>query len=304
MIKFLHNKEIDKRAWDLCVEESPEGQIFHYSWYLDSCDPDWHGLVDSNYDYVLPISIRSKFRIQYAYQPFFVRHGGVIGKENVSKEITLQFIRAIPAAIKYIDFCFYNQNLMLFPDFTIQKRHYQLLDISGNYNQIATEYSENHKRSLRKAEKAKLIIQSDYNPDTVVEQFRVHKKDTIKAFDEGDYRTLNHLMKAVAAQNASLCHAVLDTSGHLMAAGFFMISHNRIVYLKGFSSPEGRNAGAMHFLFDKLIRSYAGTDMKLDFGGSDVENVARFYKGFGAADCLYLRLRQNRLPQFLRWLKK
>jgi hypothetical protein len=304
MIKFLHNKEINKSAWDLRVEESPEGQIFHYSWYLDVCDPDWHGLVDSDYNYILPISIRSKFGIQYAYQPFFVRHGGVIGKESVSKEVTHQFITAIPAEIKYIDFCLYNQQSTFFTDFRIQERHYQLLDISGSYDQIAAAYSENHKRSLRKAEKAKLIIQPDYNPNTVVEQFRILKKDTIKAFDEGDYRTLNNLMQVISTHNASQCHAVLDASGLLMAAGFFMISHNRIIYLKGFSSPEGRNAGAMHFLFDRLIRTYAGTDKKLDFGGSDVENVARFYKGFGAADCLYLRLRQNRLPQLLRWLKK
>lgn len=304
MIRFLQHKEIDKVAWDRCVQNSEEGQLFNFSWYLDVCDKNWCGMVEDDYRAVFPLSFRTKFGIRYVYQPFFTRHGGVIATEKSTAAQRLSFLRAIPAGFRYMDFCLHERHQEDFPGAEIIHRKYQILDLSDSYDKIQAGYSENHKRSLRKAEKSNLSIQPDYNPNTVVEQFRLLKKENITAFDEGDYTVLRQLMKSVTAHTQSRCHAVATPEGLVMAAGYFMQYENRLIYLKGFSSPEGRSAGAMHFLFDRIIRSLAGTEMKLDFGGSDVENVARFYKGFGAADCLYLRLRQNRLPQLIRWMKK
>ena len=83
-----------------------------------------------------------------------------------------------------------------------------------------------------------------------------------------------------------------------------METNDRIVYLKGFTSSEGKKCGAMHFLFDFLIHELSNKRKVLDFGGSNVESVARFYKGFGAKDCLYLHLQLNRLPSIIKWLKR
>ena len=90
----------------------------------------------------------------------------------------------------------------------------------------------------------------------------------------------------------------------VIAGAFLMESHERMVYLKGFSKEEGKKNGAMHFLFDQLIQQQAGSHKTLDFGGSSVDSVARFYKSFGALDCVYLHLRKNRLPKLLRWIKR
>ena len=304
MIRFLHHKEIDKRAWDDCVRQSEEGQIFNLSWYLDVCDRNWCGLVEDDYSAVFPVSYRIKFGIKYLYQPFFTRHGGVISIGKSIEKQRLQFLKAIPFEFRYIDLCLHKGHKELLPESEVITRKYQALQLGATYDQLQERYSDNHKRSLRKAEKNNLSILPDYNPDAVVEQFRILKKDTITAFDEGDYKILNQLMKSVAVNAASRCDAVVTKEGLVVAAGYFMLYKNTLVYLKGFSSPEGRANGSMHFLFDRVIRSLAGKEMQLDFGGSDVENVSRFYKGFGAADSLYLRFRQNRLPHLIRWLKK
>jgi hypothetical protein len=57
-------------------------------------------------------------------------------------------------------------------------------------------------------------------------------------------------------------------------------------------------------LFDFFIQKHAGTDSLLDFGGSSVETVARFYKNFGAKDCVYLQLKKNTLPGIVKWFSK
>jgi hypothetical protein len=59
----------------------------------------------------------------------------------------------------------------------------------------------------------------------------------------------------------------------------------------------------MHFLFDNIIYQFAGHNMFLDFEGSEIESIARFFKGFGSDKVNYYRLKLNRLPFFLKWMK-
>jgi len=63
-----------------------------------------------------------------------------------------------------------------------------------------------------------------------------------------------------------------------------MIVHHqkRIINIINTSSTEGKNTGASHFLFDSIIQTYAGKQITMDFEGSSVHSIARFYEGFGA----------------------
>jgi hypothetical protein len=56
-------------------------------------------------------------------------------------------------------------------------------------------------------------------------------------------------------------------------------------------------------LVNAFIQEHAGSDSLLDFEGSDIESVDRFYTGFGAEIRPYPSLHINRLPFYLRWLK-
>jgi hypothetical protein len=59
----------------------------------------------------------------------------------------------------------------------------------------------------------------------------------------------------------------------------------------------------MFFLIDKFIQEHAGEKIILDFEGSNLPGLARFYKGFGSDDFVYLQVRKNNLPKLVRWLK-
>jgi hypothetical protein len=59
----------------------------------------------------------------------------------------------------------------------------------------------------------------------------------------------------------------------------------------------------MYAIFDAFIKKYAGHDLVLDFEGSEIEGIARFYRGLGAKPVYYYSVKQNRLPVWARWIK-
>jgi hypothetical protein len=66
----------------------------------------------------------------------------------------------------------------------------------------------------------------------------------------------------------------------------------RLVHLIPVTTATGRTQGAMHFLIDQLVQQHAESDMILDFEGSSVESIARFYKSFGATEEHFYEVRK------------
>jgi hypothetical protein len=60
----------------------------------------------------------------------------------------------------------------------------------------------------------------------------------------------------------------------------------------------------MFLLIDTFIQNNSGKNLILDFEGSNIPGIARFYKGFGAMAETYYSVHQNRLPRLLRIFKK
>jgi hypothetical protein len=58
-------------------------------------------------------------------------------------------------------------------------------------------------------------------------------------------------------------------------------SPNRITYLFGASTPEGQKKNAPTLLFNHLIKRHQNSPYILDFEGSKIEGVAKFYQSLG-----------------------
>ena len=60
----------------------------------------------------------------------------------------------------------------------------------------------------------------------------------------------------------------------------------------------------MFKIVDAFIREHAGSELILDFEGSNIPTVARFFAGFGARPEIYQGVSFDRLPLFLKRLRK
>lgn len=302
MIKFVEHKNINKKKWDDCINNSSKPSIFVYSWYLDVVCKNWSALILNDYEAVFPIASKSKYQINYIYQPFFSRYFGVFSALKISSKVVPEFMKAIPEKYKYIEFCFQEGNVTFPKEFEPKEKKFQLLDLSSKADVIFKEYSDNAKRNIKKAVKSGLKIRPDIAPEKIVQLFKTTKGDALEVFGAEDYKTLIKLMNTCNDLKKGQSIAIYD-GDKLCAAAFFMFSNNRFTFLKSGVTDEGKSKGAMHLLFDYFIQNNAGKKYQLDFGGSSVENVARFYKNFGAKDCVYLRLKQDNLPKLVKWVK-
>lgn len=302
MIVFKEQKDINKKKWDACISNSSSPSIFVYSWYLDIVCTNWGALVLGDYDAVFPLAPKIKYKIHYLYQPFFTRYFGVFSKSEIRSNITADFFNAIPPQFKYIEFCLQEEINFKSAAFVLLEKKFQLLDLNQKYETIQKNFSDNSRRNVKKAIKAGLKIQPDISPDKIVNLFKITKGNELEIFNLDDYKILIALMNKCNDLNKGQSIAVYD-GDQLCAAAFFMFNGNRFTFLKSGVTNEGKSKGAMHLLFDYFIRVNAEKKYQLDFGGSSVENVARFYKNFGAKDCVYLQVKQNNLPKIVQWVK-
>jgi hypothetical protein len=60
----------------------------------------------------------------------------------------------------------------------------------------------------------------------------------------------------------------------------------------------------MSLIVDKVIRDYAEKKGYLDFEGSKVASIARFYQGFGAKPTTFPQIKKNSIIQMKNFVKR
>lgn len=302
-IQYIAHNHIDQQKWDACIGQSSQGLVYAYSWYLNIMSPCWHALVLGDYEAVMPLTGRQKWGISYLYQPAFCAELGIFSKASVSEELILDFLENIPARYQYIDICLNRNNIFQLANYPFKLRRNYILSLDSSYELLSYHYSENHTRNIKKAKKNGLLFDMGNDINKAIELSRVQPKN-VSSYLNHEWISFEQLFHVGLSRQAAACAYVSDTHGNLLSAAIFFYSHHTWFYMAAGTTKEGRNLGASHFLIDQFIHQHAGTHVYLDFEGSDVDSVALFYRGFGSVNKPYPSLLVNRLPFWLRWLKK
>lgn len=305
MIKYLTHDQIDKRVWDETIARSYNRLMYGYSWYLDEVCDRWDALVQNDYEAVMPLPVRKKYGQAYVYHPFFAQQLGVFSTNYLSGFTVDKFVTAVPDKFRVVDV---QLNAACDPEDFLNhntgERRNHVLNLSPAYQEIAAAYNENTKRNIAKAKKEKLATEKITDIDAAINFYITHNGHRSPEVKPADYARFKRAMLE-AWQRSMLTILCVKESNTVLATGIFGIdAGNRAIYLMGTSSAEGKNKGAMHLLMDEFIQQHCGKIQLLDFEGSDIDGIARFYKGFGAVEQPYYHYFQNRLPFYLRWLKK
>ncbi len=302
-INYIPHAELDKQKWDACIEQSGNGLIYAYSWYLDAMCNDWDALVMNDYEAVMPLTHNKKYGIHYLYQPYFCASLGVFSKQSLSAVLIEAFLHKIPKRYKYIDIYLNHQNLFPIQGFPMTERVNYTLSLNRQYNEIANDYRTNLKRNIKKAEQSGLLATEDIELDEIL-TLAGETMQRVSSISSDELHRFRNIYAAAKKNKQAELIGIYSPSNELLASAVFLFSHNRWYYILVGNHPNGKTLGASHYLIDRFINKHAGTNTILDFEGSDIRNLAFFYSSYGAVEERYPVLRMNQLPKLLKWLKK
>ena len=291
MITYLTHEKIDKVLWDDCVAHASNGIVYAWSWYLDVVHPGWEALVemkDGKYLSIMPLTCKKKYGISYLCQPFFVQQLGVFSLADVTPETTKTFLQAIPKKYRLVEIRLNENNPIdsTWPGVDLHRNH--LLDLNQDYNILSSNYHDNTKRNLKKSLSYDLQLVEEVSIHKVIELFRNDRGASVKHWGDVEYARLEHLTTTALSSSKAFVYGIKTFDNDDIICGvLFMLSHQRLTFLFSGNSKKGKEVQAMSFLMDQVIRKFAGQSLTFDFEGSDDDNLARFYQGFGGAPVFY-----------------
>ncbi len=302
-ITHLKHSQIDKSKWDECINHSHNRIVYAQSWYLDIVSKGWEAIVSADYETVMPLTHGNKFGINYLYQPFFTQQLGIFSRKETNQKMVDKFLSSIPTKFKFIDVALNKGNDCQSGEFQTKNNVNYELKLDKPYSDLASEYSSNTKRNIKKAAQHKLSKINDVNPEKLVQLFRTNLGKSIKNIKTEHYNLLKQIIiKSLLEQNAEI-YGVNSLEGELCAGAFFLKSYDSYIFLFSATNEESKENGAMFMIVDQFIRKHADEKIILDFEGSNIKNLARFYKSFGADEFNYFRIKKNNLPGILKIFK-
>lgn len=302
MIYYLENNKIDRDKWDNCILNSINSLAYAYSWYLDIVHEGWDALVEGDYEKVMPLTLKTKYGVTYFYQPYFVQQLGVFSTDSLNPEIINAFIQAIPPHVKVMDINFNHFNRIENTKLNVSNNTNYLLDLISDYSKLVSSYSTNTKRNLKKAYNNELSFMKGVLPEDIIGLFRNNRGVDIKNWKDAEYQTINRLMYTAIRRGMGSTVGVYTNHNELCAAAFILKTKSRLIFLFSGTNEIARTNGAMTFLIDSIIKGNSPGPRIFDFEGSNDENLARFYKGFGAKKTFYTHLKINRMNAILKIL--
>ena len=304
MIRHLPREKIQDKEWNGCLYYGVNGMPYAYSWFLDAICEEWSGLVFGQYDAVFPLITRKKFGTEYLYPPLFAQQLGVFALDKPQLNLAEEFLNEARKRFKYGEVRLNEGIEHVAEDWGSRKRLNLVLDLDKDYRDIAKNYSTNLKRNIKKAQHHELKFKPEMKVEDFVAFFEEHSASRVKEYTPWHHHALHRLIYKARHHNAGQIYTVQNSMGETLAANFYLFHPKRMIHLCAAANEEGKEKGAAAFLLDNLVQINAEKKLLLDFEGSDIESVARFYRSFGAEERAYFEIKWNDLPWFMKLFKR
>ena len=275
-VQLLLNHQINKSKWDACIKRSNHPLLTAQSWCLDAASPGWQALVANDYDAVMPLPILKKGPFAMMVQPMFVQQLGIFSNISLSQKQANEFYSK--AKKKFLSLCLNQQNPT--PEIlNIKPLVNFILPLNLDYEDIRKGFSENCKRNIKKA----TILKHQFANKVTAKSFvEFSKNNAPYALTDKSWKTLEKIILEAEKNGCGFTLGLTNQKDQVIATAFFLKDEKRITFFSGTSSPEGIEKKAMFFIINHIIEKNCDNPIILDFEGSSVKNVARFYQSFGS----------------------
>lgn len=300
-IRILANKDIDAIKWDACLQASPSGKIYSSYAYIDGLSQHWEGLIVGDYDAIMVLSYKSFLFFKLLCTPDFVPVLGLYNREGFDVQPFQKDIEAF--IVSRYGVLILREEQEGFNTAKYRKRSPNLiLPLYYPYTQLKASYSEDCRRNIAKSiRRGTSVVMNQIAIKEVLSYYKSAYGSVNKKRAEV-YRRLEAVLIKLQSEGKAFTISVNDEKGKCVYAGCFLKDTKRLYYIIGAPNEEGRRLRATYRCIDWVVSQFAEQDMILDFEGSSIASVAKFYQGFGPEEEIYWMYYNNQLPFPLRGL--
>lgn len=298
-INLIKSGEIDKVKWDACIQNSVNRKVYAFSWYLDVVSSyKWDALVYGDYELVFPIVFKKILILKKIYHPFFCQQLGPFSSDLS----LLNDDQLLPDILDYLDrnyrkfdfsinhHCASSTKKILhaYPKIQYIERVNLELDLARDYNSIYLNYNNNTKRNLKKSNHYNFQIKEIFDVGCFVSRYKknVGYRSNLK---NQHYHNMSSLIEICINKNKGFLVGLYDDLNNIVASAFFLSCFDREVLLFHVSH-QNMKINIMTILIDKYISINSSKKKLLDFEGSSIPSIKRFYKGFGSVERNYIHI--------------
>ncbi|HVV71818.1 MAG TPA: GNAT family N-acetyltransferase [Verrucomicrobiae bacterium] len=300
-IRYVRRHEIDTTRWDACIDQSANSILYGFHFYLDhTAAGRWDALILDDYQAVMPLPWRRKYGIRYLCQPPFTQQTGIFSPQPLSHRLIEAFLQTARNHFRFAELFLNYGNALP----ALQPKKNFILDLHAPYLRITSHYKPHLSRNLKNATDHELRYMADTDLPAAIEGYRRIYGARTPHVTAKDYDRLEALCRQLLKKDRLVLRTVSDPAGTPLATALLPRDNHRLYLLLPVTFPAGRKVKANHFLLDQLIREFAGQPLLLDFEGSDIPGIARFYSDFGGIPQPYFFYRFNDLPWPISRLKR
>jgi len=274
VIKYISYKNLDLIKYDQCIAGSFNLRIYAFSWYLNCVADKWDALVLNDYEAVMPLPKRKKYGLNYIYQVPWIQQLGVFSKNSTDEDLIKSFIKSLPIKFVMVDYFFNSQNQ--YQNNETEKRINYILDLNKSFDELRNRFSTNRKRIIKK-EFCEIYIEKSGDVNNFL-KFCKEQEVNYKMHPDS-FEKLEYLLRS---NNESIHIWTVQLENSLVAGLVWLKDKRRLTYLVPVANKEAKKLNIPTYLIIELIKDHQNSKYILDFEGSVIEGVAKFYKSFGA----------------------
>lgn len=290
-IQILSSHQIDRKRWDDCVLADQRAKCYSLTVFLDVLADHWMGIVIRDYEAVIPLPYK-RLGVKLLYTPPFIQHLDIAGQytaadvDSVWQTIFTQFKIGQYKCSQYF-----------IPTLSeVQPKLNLILDLSQSYEVIQQQYTKACKRNLAKSA-TNFIVQQSTDIALLLAYYQ-QAYGHLAAYKPKHYQRLERLLTALQ-ERGQLQLYTITIAQEVVFVGALVDDGKRLYYLMGAPNEAGRKARITYVFIDYILRKFAQTNYIFDFEGSEIENVATFYRSFSPTEEYYYTKRFNHLPSLL-----
>mgnify|MGYP003668724096 FL=1 len=149
-------------------------------------------------------------------------------------------------------------------------------------------FSKGRKHAINQGLKEQFIIEEIPFSEVL---FLYNEHYSFKEITEKEYKKLTKLVAVLVSKNCVKIVGI-KINERLIGAAVFVLDSHRITYLFSAVSQLGKEKQVASLLLNDVIKTYANTNLILDFEGSQSHGIAAFFKSFGAKPETYFLLKK------------